>query len=63
MQMADAGAKKKILEVVERLPDDATIEDAIERLYFLAKVERGLRETDAGLTVPHLEAKQQLTGE
>ena len=37
MRMAESDAKKKILEVVEQLPDDATIEDAIERLYFLAK--------------------------
>ena len=36
MQMSEFGEKKKILRVVEQLPDDATIEDAIERLYFLA---------------------------
>ncbi len=63
MRMAESGTKKKILKVVEQLPDDATIEDAIERLYFLAKIERGLQEADAGLTVPHDEAKQRLTGE
>ena len=61
--MADSGTKKKILRVVEQLPDDATIEEAIERLYFLAKVERGLQEAHAGLTVPHDEAKKQLVGE
>ena len=63
MQMSEYGAKKKILKVVEQLPDDATIEDAIERLYFLAKVEKGIREADAGLTVPHGEAKKRLRGE
>jgi predicted transcriptional regulator len=63
MQMSEFGAKKKILEVVEQLPDDATIEDAIERLYFLAKIEKGIREADAGLTVPHDEAKKRLLGE
>ena len=62
MRMAESDAKKKILKVVEQLPDDATIEDAIERLYFLAKIEKGVREADAGLTVPHDEAKQRLTG-
>jgi hypothetical protein len=31
-------AKQKILEAVERLPEDATLEDAIERLYFLGRV-------------------------
>ena len=48
--------KQKILQVVERLPDTATLEDAIERLCFLAKVEEGLRQSDAGETVPHAEA-------
>jgi len=61
--MAEYGTKKKILQVVEQLPDDATIEDAIERLYFLAKIDKGLREADAGLTVPHDEVKKRLTGD
>ena len=63
MRMEESDAKKKILKVVEQLPDDATIEDAIERLYFLAKIEKGIREADAGLTVPHDEAKKRLVGE
>lgn len=63
MQMSEFGLKKKILEVVEQLPDDATIEDAIERLYFLAKIEKGIREADAGLTVSHDEARKRLSGE
>jgi predicted transcriptional regulator len=63
MQMWGFGAKKKILRAVEQLPDDATIEDAIERLYFLAKIEKGIREADAGLTVSHDEAKKRLGGE
>ena len=60
--MSKTGTKKKIIEVVEQLPDDATIEDAIERLYFLAKVEKGIREADAGLSVSHDEAKKRLSG-
>jgi predicted transcriptional regulator len=63
MQMSKPGAKQKILNVVKQLPDDATIEDAIERLYFLAKIEKGIREADAGLTVSHDEAKKRLSGE
>ncbi len=55
--MADQSAKEKILEVVEQLPPDATVEDAIERLYFLYKVERGLEQAKAGQTVPHDEVK------
>jgi predicted transcriptional regulator len=54
--MAIETVKQKILQVIERLPDTATLEDAIERLCFLAKVEEGLRQSDAGETVPHAEA-------
>lgn len=54
--MATETVKQKILQAVERLPDIATLEDAIERLCFLAKVEEGLRQSDTGETVPHAEA-------
>ncbi len=54
--MAIETMKQKILQVIERLPDTATLEDVIERLCFLAKVEEGLRQSDAGETVPHAEA-------
>jgi predicted transcriptional regulator len=59
--MAPATAKQKVLEAVQQLPPDATVEDAMERLYFLAKVERGLAQADAGETVPHAQAKARLT--
>jgi predicted transcriptional regulator len=52
--------KQKILQVVEGLPDTATFEDAIERLCFLAKIEEGIRQSDAGETVSHAEAVRQL---
>ena len=58
--MAIETVKQKILQVVERLPDTATLEDAIERLCFLAKVEEGLRQSDAGETVLHAEAVRQI---
>lgn len=54
--MAAVTAKQKALEVVERLPPESTLEDVIEQLYFLYKVERGLAEADAGDTVSHEEA-------
>ena len=58
--MAAETVKQKILQVVERLPDTATLEDAIERLCFLAKIEEGIRQSDAGETVPHAEVVRQL---
>lgn len=49
-------AKQKALEAVQRLPAESTLEEVIEQLYLLYKVERGLAEADAGDTVPHEEA-------
>ena len=38
--------KEKLLHALQDLPADATIEDAMERFLFLAKVERGLKQAD-----------------
>jgi len=48
-----AQLKQRILNAVESLPADATIEDAIERLVFMAKVEHGLEQAEAGKLVSH----------
>jgi predicted transcriptional regulator len=57
--MSEASAKKLVLEAVQQLPEDATVEDAMERLYFLAKVERGLDDARAGRTVSHQEVRSR----
>jgi predicted transcriptional regulator len=53
--------KEKILQALQPLPDETTVEDAIERLCFLAKVEEGLRQSNQGETVSHDEAARRLT--
>lgn len=58
--MATQTVKQRVLEAVEALPADATIEDAMESLYFLAKIQRGLEQADAGDTLTHDEAKERL---
>ena len=47
------------METVEHLPDDATVEDAMERLYFLAKIERGLEQSETGLGISHEDVKKR----
>lgn len=53
--------KERVLEAVRQLPPDATVEDAMERLYFLAKIERGIADADAGRVVSHDEAKRRFS--
>jgi len=54
--------KQRALDAVQRLPEDATVEDAIERLCFIAKVQNGIRELDAGQGVAHEDAKRRIVG-
>ena len=58
--MAQQSVKQRVIEAVEALPADATIEDAMERLYFLAKIQRGLEQANSGDTLTHQEAKERL---
>jgi hypothetical protein len=59
-RMRSTAGKQRILDALNDLSDDASIEDAMERLYFLAKVERGLAQLDAGQGVDHEEVKHRV---
>ena len=49
--------KSEIVRAIQDLPEDATVEDAMERLYFLAKIERGLRQCESDEAISHDEIK------
>jgi predicted transcriptional regulator len=53
-------AREQVLQTLQDLPDDTTVEDAIERLYLLFKVERGLAQADAGEKVSQDEARHRM---
>ena len=48
------------MRALEDLPPDVTFEEAIERLVFLAKIDAGIGELNAGKGVSHEEAKRRL---
>jgi len=56
------GTRTKLLEhnCGEKRIIDATFDDAIERLVFLAKIDAGLAELDQGKGIPHEEVKRRL---
>ena len=58
--MPQPSTKQLIRDAVEQLPADATVEDAMERLYLLAKVERGVAQADSGQTLSHEEVRARL---
>ena len=51
--------KDRAIQALQALPAHATIEDAIERLCFIANIEEGLRQSDAGELVSQDEVKKQ----
>jgi predicted transcriptional regulator len=58
--MPRSSTKQLVRDVAEKLPADATVEDAMERLYLLAKIERGIAQADAGETLSHEEVQTRL---
>ena len=52
-------AKERAIDALRSLPEDATLDDAVEKLCFLIKIEEGLRQSEAGQLVSHEEIKKQ----
>jgi predicted transcriptional regulator len=53
--------KESILQALEQeLSDDATLEDAIDYLYYLLQIEEGLADADAGNLIPHEEVMRRI---
>ena len=52
--------KEQVIRVIEKLPQDASIEDAMEKLYLLYKIEKGISQADQGKKVSHKEAKKRM---
>ena len=52
--------KQAVIEMIERLPDNTSVEDIMAELYFRRKVDEGLRQLDTGEGIDHEEAKQRL---
>lgn len=52
--------KEKVLEVITDLPEEFSIDDLVDRLIVLDKIEKGLLEVQEGKTVSHQEAKEKM---
>jgi len=53
--------KQQVIEMIQALPDESTIDDIMAELYFRAKVDSGLKELDSGQAVPHETVKERLS--
>lgn len=53
-------AKDAVRALLDRLPDDCTVDDILYHLYVLQAVERGQADVAAGRTIPHEEIDRTL---
>jgi predicted transcriptional regulator len=52
--------KEVIIEAVRQMPDEASMEEIVERLAILAAIRRGEAAADAGDVISHEEVKKRL---
>ncbi|MHB1155619.1 MAG: hypothetical protein ACYC26_02145 [Phycisphaerales bacterium] len=52
--------KETARQIIDRLPDDASIEDVINALYVRAKFEAGEQQIKQNRGIPHEQARQRI---
>jgi predicted transcriptional regulator len=60
IQVADMTTKAAVIELIRQLPDDVGIDEIMDELYARRTIEQGLRQLDAGETLPHEEVQRRL---
>ena len=53
-------AKEAVRALLDRLPDDCSVDDILYHLYVLQAVARGQADAAAGRTIPHEEVESAL---
>lgn len=51
--------KQSAIHTIEDLPEDASWDDIVERIIFVAGVRRSLQELDEGKGIPHARVKEE----
>jgi hypothetical protein len=52
--------KKKVLKSIKELPDSFSLDELIDRIILLQKIEIGLEQSKSGRTLTNVEAKSKL---
>ncbi len=55
-----AAVKKQVLKIIEDLPENATIDDIMQALYFKLQVDKGLEQLDKGEHVSHEKVEKRM---
>ena len=52
--------REKVIDAVKELPQEFDLEELIEKLIFVEKVEQGLKHLEEGKTVDHAQVKEMV---
>ena len=58
--MSTAKAKDEVMRILERLPDDASLEDIQYHIYVRQKIEHGIEDAEAGRTLTEEEFDRRM---
>jgi predicted transcriptional regulator len=51
--------KEQALSAISMLPEDASIDDALDKILFLKKIDQGLKDIEEGRFITHEELKKK----
>ncbi len=52
--------KYKVIETLDYLPDEFDVEELVEKLLFVEKVEKGIQDAEEGRVMSLVEARQKM---
>ncbi|MEX0771745.1 MAG: hypothetical protein WD038_01185 [Balneolales bacterium] len=58
--MAETTLKQKVLDSIDKLPQNASLDDIMERIYFIHKIEVGLKQAEQGDLIEHKEVLNKI---
>jgi predicted transcriptional regulator len=57
-----AAIKQQVIQMIQSLPEEVSVDDIMAELYFKLQVDTGLKELDEGKGIPHEEVEKRLMG-
>ena len=51
--------KEKLIETINSMPETFSVDDLIERIMFLEKIEKGLEQSEKNMGTPHADVKRK----
>jgi predicted transcriptional regulator len=56
-----AGIKQQVIQLIQSLPEDISVDDIMAELYFKLQVDAGLKELEEGKGIPHEKVEKRMS--